>query len=200
MSVRSRPVPRSSHSIHPIQLLALDQGKPLRARVNQRKLICQFKLKHGDDGLVLLSSPLDRQLTRDLVVVSHWEAGTRPSSSPKGSSPWKNRPAKNKSDTPSSRESLTLSERFGKLHSPGCSPRDQKERRPVDPGKPFRKPGPFQKPGFRPNLGFKKGPCPDGVFRRPLMATIVPRHQLPPLVKLQKDPWLFSVKVLCPDG
>ncbi|KAL7837912.1 hypothetical protein AOLI_G00263160 [Acnodon oligacanthus] len=167
---------------HTVALLALGQGKRLRTRVNQRKLICQFKLKHGDDGLVLLSSPLDRQLTRDLVVVSHWEAGTRPSSSPKDSSPWKNRQSKNKSDTPSSRENLTLSERFGKLHSPGCSPRDQKDRRPADLGKPFRKPGPFQKPGFRPNLGFKKGPCPDGVFRRPLMATIVPRpplHQKP---------------------
>ncbi|KAI4903770.1 hypothetical protein NFI96_029517 [Prochilodus magdalenae] len=104
-----------------------------------------------------ISSPLDRQLTRDLVVVSHWEAGTRPSSSPK------DRPSKN---TSSSRENLTLSERFGKLHGPGCPPRDQKERRlPDGPGKP----GPFQKPSLRPNLGFKKGPCPDGIFRRPLM-------------------------------
>ncbi|XP_072545352.1 uncharacterized protein [Salminus brasiliensis] len=136
------------------------------------------------------SSPIERQLTRDLVVVSHWEAGARPSSSPKDSSHWRSRTSKNKSDNSSSRESLTLSERFGKLHNMRCSPHVQKvERRlPDGPGKPFRKPGPFQKPGMRPNLGFRKGPCPDGIFRRPLMATIVPRpplHQKPVFRKSQ---------------
>lgn len=40
------------------------------------------------------SSPIDRQLTHDMVVVSHWEAGTR-SSSPKSSTSWKSRMSHN---------------------------------------------------------------------------------------------------------
>ncbi|XP_007242540.3 serine/arginine repetitive matrix protein 1 isoform X1 [Astyanax mexicanus] len=137
------------------------------------------------------SSPIERQLTRDLVVVSHWEAGARPSSSPKDGSHWRNKPTKSKIDNSSSRDSsLTLSERFGKLHNLGSSPHAQEvERRLSDgPEKTFRKPVPFQKPGLRPSLGFKKGPCPDGVFRRPLMATIIPRpplHQKPVFRKSQ---------------
>ncbi|MCJ8748332.1 hypothetical protein PDJAM_G00163740 [Pangasius djambal] len=106
------------------------------------------------------ASPLDRQLTHDLVVVSHWEAGTR-SSSPKSS------------ENPN--------------HRFGNSARDQKQRRPMDgPGKPLRKPGSFQKPGFRPAPVLQKGP--DGVFRRPLMATILarpPLHQKPAFRKSQ---------------
>ncbi|XP_026854263.2 trithorax group protein osa [Electrophorus electricus] len=134
------------------------------------------------------SSPIDK-LTHDLVVVSHWEAETRPSSSPKSSPPWKNRASKHKMDTSNSHGNLTPNERFGKLHSTGSALRDQKDRRPTTgPGKLIRKPGSFQKPNFRPTLGIKKGPCPDGVFRKPLMATIVarpPLHQKPVFRKSQ---------------
>ncbi|XP_017315679.1 serine/arginine repetitive matrix protein 1 [Ictalurus punctatus] len=121
------------------------------------------------------SSPIDRQLTRDLVVVSHWEAGTR-SSSPKSSTSWKSRMSHNNNKT-----GENLNHRFGN------SARDQKQRRPMDtPGKPLRKPGTFQKPGFRPAPVLQKGP--DGVFRRPLMATILarpPLHQKPVFRKSQ---------------
>ncbi|XP_060768671.1 serine/arginine repetitive matrix protein 1 isoform X2 [Neoarius graeffei] len=107
------------------------------------------------------SSPLDRQLAHDMVVVSHWEAGTR-SSSPKSSTSWKSRMSHHKTGG-------NLNHRFG------SSARDQKQRRPMDaPGKPLRKPGPFQGP--------------DGVFRRPLMATVLtrpPLHQKPVFRKSQ---------------
>lgn len=43
------------------------------------------------------SSPIDRRLSRDLVVVSHWEAGHKPSTSPKNNAPWRNKAPKNKS-------------------------------------------------------------------------------------------------------
>ncbi|KAM9440633.1 uncharacterized protein Hap1MRO34_025854 isoform 2-T3 [Clarias gariepinus] len=110
------------------------------------------------------SSPLDRQLTRDLVVVSHWEAGTR-SSSPKSSTSWKSRISHNDDKT-----GQNPNHRFGSSEA-----HDQKQRRLMDgPGKPLRKPGPFQGS--------------DGVFRRPLMATIFPRpslHQKPVFRKSQ---------------
>ncbi|KAF7688406.1 basic salivary proline-rich protein 1 [Silurus meridionalis] len=127
-------------------------------------------------GRARSSSPLDRQLTHDLVVVSHWEAGTR-SSSPKSSTSWKSRMSHNNK----AGSGQNLDHRFGN------SGREQKPRRMMEgPGKPLRKPGPFQKPGFRPAPALQKGP--DGVFRRPLMATILTRppfHQKPVFRKSQ---------------
>ncbi|XP_027035252.1 serine/arginine repetitive matrix protein 1 [Tachysurus fulvidraco] len=108
------------------------------------------------------SSPIDRQLTHDLVVVSHWEAGTR-SSSPKSSTSWKSRmPHHNKTG-----------ENPG--HRFGSSARDPKQRRLMD-GPAKMKPGPFQKPGFRPAPALQKGS--DGVIRRPLMAPTLMRPSL----------------------
>lgn len=43
--------------------------------------------------ILFSSSPIDRRLSRDLVVVSHWEAGHKPTS-PKNSAPWRNRAPK----------------------------------------------------------------------------------------------------------
>uniref|UniRef100_W5L398 Si:ch211-114c12.2 n=1 Tax=Astyanax mexicanus TaxID=7994 RepID=W5L398_ASTMX len=113
------------------------------------------------------SSPIERQLTRDLVVVSHWEAGARPSSSPKDGSHWRNKPTKSK-----------IGNVLMLLLSLGFD--DSLILKVMTVGK--------QTPGLRPSLGFKKGPCPDGVFRRPLMATIIPRpplHQKPVFRKSQ---------------
>ncbi|XP_055054971.1 uncharacterized protein [Misgurnus anguillicaudatus] len=116
------------------------------------------------------SSPIDRRLSRDLVVVSHWEAGHKPSTSPKNNAPWRNRAPKNKSEGSESDGSLTLNERFTKLKSP-----EQKDRRPSGgPEKSLRKPGPFLRPNFRP-VGVNTGPGPLEIPRKPLMATIIPR-------------------------
>jgi len=53
------------------------------------------------------SSPIDRRLSRDLVVVSHWEAGHKPSTSSKNNAPWRNKAPKNKSG-----KSLALLSKF----------------------------------------------------------------------------------------
>lgn len=45
---------QSAHSICQYWLFTLAKGRLLKAKVNQGKLIYQFKLKHGDDGLALL--------------------------------------------------------------------------------------------------------------------------------------------------
>lgn len=121
-------------------------------------------------GYLFRSSPIDRRLSRDLVVVSHWEAGHKPSTSPKNNAPWRNRAPKNKSEGSESDGSLTLNERFTKLKSP-----EQKDRRPSGgPEKSLRKPGPFLRPNFRP-VGVNTGPGPLEIPRKPLMATIIPR-------------------------
>ncbi|XP_057178629.1 serine/arginine repetitive matrix protein 1 [Triplophysa rosa] len=127
------------------------------------------------------SSPIDRRLSRDLVVVSHWEAGHKPSTSPKNSAPWRNRAPKNKTESSESDGNLTLNERFTKLHSPGSSSQDQKDRRPSGSSeKSMGKPGSFTRPNFPPVGGVKTGPAPDGIPRKPLMSSIIPR---PPFIQ-----------------
>ncbi|XP_028840791.1 serine/arginine repetitive matrix protein 1 [Denticeps clupeoides] len=130
------------------------------------------------------SSPIEQRLSSDLVVVSKWQAGPRPSSpspSPKNSAPWRDRAPKPKAE--SSQE--TLNERFSKLHD-AASAREQrghpeKIKRPVDGPKgfavkPFRKFGTIQRPNFHPGPGPKRFPFDHpGNFRRPLMATSMPR-------------------------
>uniref|UniRef100_A0A673JMG6 Serine/arginine repetitive matrix protein 1-like n=1 Tax=Sinocyclocheilus rhinocerous TaxID=307959 RepID=A0A673JMG6_9TELE len=105
------------------------------------------------------SSPIDRRLSRDLVVVSHWEAGHKPSTSPKNNAPWRNKAPKNKSEESEAHGNLTLNERFTKLQSPTSSSQDQKERRP----------------NCGATAGVKRGAAPDEVIRKPLMGTLIPR-------------------------
>uniref|UniRef100_A0A671L9B2 Serine/arginine repetitive matrix protein 1-like n=1 Tax=Sinocyclocheilus anshuiensis TaxID=1608454 RepID=A0A671L9B2_9TELE len=105
------------------------------------------------------SSPIGRRLSPDLVVVSHWEAGHKPSTSPKNNTPWRNKAPKSKSEESESHGNLTLNERFTKLQSPIRSSQEQKERRP----------------NFQPTAGVKRGSAPDGVTRKPLMGTLIPR-------------------------
>ncbi|KAJ7996722.1 hypothetical protein DPEC_G00239980 [Dallia pectoralis] len=154
--------------------------------------------EHGDSLRALSThsaSSIDQRLTRDLVVVSQWQASDITSSSKDG-------PTKDRSRTPKNRTEhchtsdgqLTLNERFSKIHdsSPSPSPRDrryaernvnvpQENHRPV---KVFRKPGPSQRPSFRPSSPHSKpgvpperrpGPEPPGPLRKPLMGSIVPR-------------------------
>ncbi|XP_051749304.1 serine/arginine repetitive matrix protein 1 isoform X3 [Ctenopharyngodon idella] len=122
------------------------------------------------------SSPIDRRLSRDLVVVSHWEAGHKPSTSSKNNAPWRNKAPKNKSEESESHGNLTLNERFTKLQSPTSSSQEQKERRSSgSPEKTLRKPASFQRPNFRSTVGVKRGPAPDGVLRKPLMGSLIPR-------------------------
>ncbi|XDV21050.1 hypothetical protein PO909_026234 [Leuciscus waleckii] len=128
-SVSAHSVLQATHSVCQYLLFTLAKGRLLNVKVNQGKLIYQFKLKHGDDGLALLSSPIDRRLSRDLVVVSHWEAGHKPSTSSKNNAPWRNKAPKNKSEESESHGNLTLNERFTKLQSPTSSSQEQKERR-----------------------------------------------------------------------
>lgn len=52
---QTQACPQSSRLIDsPESFTCIRAWKPLRARENQRKLIYQYKLKHGDDGLALL--------------------------------------------------------------------------------------------------------------------------------------------------
>ncbi|XP_051973548.1 serine/arginine repetitive matrix protein 1-like isoform X2 [Xyrauchen texanus] len=121
------------------------------------------------------SSAIDRRLSRDLVVVSRWESGHKLSTIPKKSTTWRNRAPKNKTESSESHGNLTLNERFTKLQSPTCSTPEQKERRPSgSPEKNLNKPGPFQMPNFCPTVGLKRS-APDGISRKPLMASIMPR-------------------------
>ncbi|XP_016137223.1 serine/arginine repetitive matrix protein 1-like [Sinocyclocheilus grahami] len=122
------------------------------------------------------SSPIDRRLSRDLVVVSHWEAGHKPSTSPKNNAPWRNKAPKNKSEESEAHGNLTLNERFTKLQSPTSSSQEQKERRSSgSPENTQRKPGSFQRPNCGATAGVKRGAAPDGVIRKPLMGTLIPR-------------------------
>ncbi|XP_051520738.1 serine/arginine repetitive matrix protein 1-like [Myxocyprinus asiaticus] len=122
------------------------------------------------------SASIDRRLSRDLVVVSRWEAGHKPSTSPKNSAPWRNRAPKNKTESSDSYGNLTLNERFTKLQSPTSSSQEHKERRPSgSPEKNLSKPGSFQRPNFHPTVGLKRGSAPDGISRKLLMASIIPR-------------------------
>lgn len=45
---------QATHSVCQYLLFTLAKGRLLNVKVNQGKLIYQFKLKHGDDGLALL--------------------------------------------------------------------------------------------------------------------------------------------------
>ncbi|XP_056313696.1 LOW QUALITY PROTEIN: serine/arginine repetitive matrix protein 1 [Danio aesculapii] len=121
------------------------------------------------------SSPIDRRLSRDLVVVSHWEAGHKPSTSPRNSAPWRNKAPRSKSEESESRGNLTLNERFTKLQSPPSSSQEPKERRSSGSPPKQRKPVSLQRPGFRPAVGVKRPSAPDGVIRKPLMSTLIPR-------------------------
>ncbi|XP_073806012.1 uncharacterized protein isoform X1 [Danio rerio] len=130
---------------------------------------------HGRSSYPESSSPIDRRLSRDLVVVSHWEAGHKPSTSPRNSAPWRNKASRSKSEESESRGNLTLNERFTKLQSPPSSSQEQKERRSSGSPPKTRKPVAFQRPGFRPAVGVKRPSAPDGVIRKPLMSTLIPR-------------------------
>ncbi|XP_030648343.1 extensin [Chanos chanos] len=135
------------------------------------------------------SSPIDRRLSQDLVVVSQWQAGPGPSPTPKNGTSWRDRAAKTKTESVKTHGSIMLNERFTKLHRPGGSQRrprehlysDRPEDRPYGTGKPLRKQGPFLRHGVRPGPGPNRGPVseppplPPPAARRPLMGMVVSR-------------------------
>ncbi|XP_056140652.1 serine/arginine repetitive matrix protein 1 [Lampris incognitus] len=132
------------------------------------------------------SSPIDKHLVSDLVVVSHWQAA--PSSSSKGCSSPRDRSPKLKTERNYSSD-VPLNNRFQKFqdfktacdYHRGGFP-NQKPFRSVNItqdshrlGRPFRKlgPGPTQMQKF----GGPRRTAPEstGNFRKPLMESVVPR-------------------------
>ncbi|XP_071384961.1 spermatogenesis-associated protein 31H1 [Centroberyx affinis] len=146
------------------------------------------------------SSPIEKHLSCDLVVVSHWQAG--PSSSSKGCSSPRDRSPKSKTER-SSDSGVSPNNRFSKMHDSRSSLNDRrggysdrKTFRPLHmtqeshrPGKPFRRPGPgpTQRPKFTGGPR-KMAPELSGNIRKPLMESFVPRpfpHQKPMFRKSQ---------------
>ncbi|TRY81575.1 hypothetical protein DNTS_012088 [Danionella cerebrum] len=137
------------------------------------------------------SSPIDRRLSRDLVVVSHWEAGYKPSTGPKSAISWRHKPPKNKSDDEESHGNLTLNERFSKIKSPGSSSQEKERRSSGSPPETKRKTSSFLG-NFRSSAVVKTRTAPDGVLRKPLMGSLIQRPTFRTSSVLKKSQSIMS--------